>query len=95
MLRRPTTAAALLVLMLSLPANSATAQTKPNILVIFGDDIGMNNISAYGHGVIGYQTPNIDRSPAKAHCSPTITASKAARRAAPRSSPDRYPFELV
>ncbi len=38
------------------------AQTsKPNILVIFGDDIGMTNISAYGHGVIGYQTPNIDR----------------------------------
>jgi len=34
---------------------------KPNILVIFGDDIGQANISAYAHGVVGYQTPNIDR----------------------------------
>lgn len=34
---------------------------KPNILVIFGDDIGWFNISAYNHGLMGYQTPNIDR----------------------------------
>jgi arylsulfatase A-like enzyme len=34
---------------------------KPNILVIFGDDIGQANISAYSHGVMGYRTPNIDR----------------------------------
>ena len=34
---------------------------KPNILVIFGDDIGQTNISAYSHGVMGYRTPNIDR----------------------------------
>ena len=34
---------------------------KPNILVIWGDDIGVHNISAYNHGVMGYQTPNIDR----------------------------------
>jgi arylsulfatase len=34
---------------------------KPNILVIFGDDIGWSNISAYNHGMLGYQTPNIDR----------------------------------
>ena len=34
---------------------------KPNILVIFGDDIGQSNISAYTHGLMGYQTPNIDR----------------------------------
>jgi len=34
---------------------------KPNILVIFGDDIGQSNISAYSHGVMGYRTPNIDR----------------------------------
>ncbi|MBV7482422.1 arylsulfatase [Bordetella sp. BOR01] len=34
---------------------------KPNILVIFGDDIGQTNISAYGKGVVGYTTPNIDR----------------------------------
>ena len=37
------------------------SQKKPNILVIFGDDIGWSNISAYNHGLLGYQTPNIDR----------------------------------
>jgi arylsulfatase len=34
---------------------------KPNILVIFGDDVGQSNISAYTMGMIGYRTPNIDR----------------------------------
>src|SRR5215468_8921421 len=34
---------------------------RPNILVIFGDDIGQSNISAYTHGLVGYKTPNIDR----------------------------------
>ncbi|HEX7853679.1 MAG TPA: arylsulfatase [Sphingobium sp.] len=34
---------------------------KPNILVIWGDDIGVANISAYSHGLMGYNTPNIDR----------------------------------
>ena len=34
---------------------------KPNILVIWGDDIGMTNLSCYSHGVMGYRTPNIDR----------------------------------
>jgi arylsulfatase A-like enzyme len=36
------------------------AAKKPNILVIMGDDIGVSNISAYSHGMMGYQTPNID-----------------------------------
>jgi arylsulfatase len=39
----------------------ASAAEKPNILVIFGDDIGQTNISAYSFGVVGYKTPNIDR----------------------------------
>ena len=39
----------------------AAAQKKPNILVIWGDDIGWFNISAYNSGMMGYQTPNIDR----------------------------------
>jgi arylsulfatase len=40
----------------------AQGQTdKPNILVIWGDDIGQSNISHYTHGMMGYQTPNIDR----------------------------------
>ena len=43
-------------------AGSALAQTKkPNILVIWGDDIGITNISAYTRGLVGYKTPNIDR----------------------------------
>jgi hypothetical protein len=33
---------------------------KPNILVIFGDDIGQSNVSAYSMGLMGYRTPNID-----------------------------------
>ena len=37
------------------------AKDKPNILVIFGDDIGQTNISAYTMGLMGYRTPNIDR----------------------------------
>jgi arylsulfatase A-like enzyme len=38
-----------------------SAAQKPNILVIWGDDVGQSNISAYTRGVMGYQTPNIDR----------------------------------
>jgi arylsulfatase A-like enzyme len=39
----------------------AAETVKPNILVIWGDDIGQSNISTFTHGVMGYQTPNIDR----------------------------------
>jgi len=39
----------------------APAGQRPNILVIFGDDIGQTNISAYSFGLMGYRTPNIDR----------------------------------
>src|SRR5210317_961952 len=46
---------------LVLSALPGTAQDKPNILVIWGDDIGQSNISAYTKGVMGYRTPNIDR----------------------------------
>jgi arylsulfatase len=44
----------------STPATSP-AGDKPNILVVWGDDIGQSNISAYTHGLVGYRTPNIDR----------------------------------
>src|SRR5512143_441955 len=37
------------------------ADKKPNILIIWGDDIGGFNISAYNQGMMGYKTPNIDR----------------------------------
>ena len=42
-------------------ASPAASGRKPNILVIFGDDIGQANISAYSFGLMGYRTPNIDR----------------------------------
>ena len=34
---------------------------KPNILVMWGDDIGQSNLSCYTFGLMGYKTPNIDR----------------------------------
>ena len=43
------------------PAAPAPQSDQPNILVIWGDDVGRSNISAYTNGVVGYQTPNIDR----------------------------------
>ena len=42
------------------PMLAAAQGSKPNILVIWGDDIGQFNISAYNQGVMGYKTPNID-----------------------------------
>ena len=43
-------------------AHQASAQDKkPNILVIWGDDIGQFNVSAYNRGMMGFRTPNIDR----------------------------------
>jgi arylsulfatase A-like enzyme len=39
----------------------AQQQQRPNIVVIWGDDIGQSNVSAYSRGMMGYQTPNIDR----------------------------------
>jgi arylsulfatase len=44
------------------PAAAAPVeQKKPNIVIIWGDDIGQSNVSAYSKGVMGYKTPNIDR----------------------------------
>ena len=39
----------------------AQSAKQPNILVIWGDDIGITNLSCYSNGVMGYRTPNIDR----------------------------------
>ena len=44
-----------------LPSVFAQKNQKPNILVIWGDDIGYSNISINSQGMMGYQTPNIDR----------------------------------
>jgi len=47
--------------MLGVALGPAHAQDQPNILVIWRDDIGQSNISAYTKGVMGYRTLNIDR----------------------------------
>ena len=53
---------AIAALALALTASMASAQQKkPNIVVIFGDDVGIWNISAYHRGMMGGRTPNIDR----------------------------------
>ncbi len=54
-------AAGLAFLMLISGLALAAGAKKPNILVIWGDDIGQTNISAYTMGLVGYRTPNIDR----------------------------------
>jgi arylsulfatase len=63
-LHKAALASALLVsalLIVALLGGSAWAQEKPNILVIWGDDIGMYNIGAYHRGMLGGRTPNLDR----------------------------------
>ncbi len=48
-------------LLLGVLSISVSAANKPNFLIIWGDDIGITNISAYSDGIMGYRTPNIDR----------------------------------
>src|SRR4029077_20962940 len=60
------TALSLALMCVVIPSGTAQTSTpssgkKPNILVIFGDDVGQTNLSAYSFGVVGYKTPNIDR----------------------------------
>ena len=54
-------AAALVALLFAMLCQPAAAQSRPNILVIWGDDIGTWNISHNNRGMMGYKTPNIDR----------------------------------
>jgi arylsulfatase A-like enzyme len=56
-----TTATLMQVAQAQQKAAAQTGNSKPNILVIFGDDIGLTNVSAYSMGLVGYRTPNIDR----------------------------------
>jgi len=46
---------------LCMSVGTAYAADKPNILFIMTDDVGITNVSAYSRGLMGYQTPNIDR----------------------------------
>jgi arylsulfatase len=61
MRRAPRLLTALAVLAMLSMASIANAADKPNILIIWGDDIGWNNPSMYNRGMMGYETPNIDR----------------------------------
>ncbi|ADE53284.1 arylsulfatase [Coraliomargarita akajimensis] len=60
------------------------ASDKPNILILFPDDVGWQNVSAYGHGTMGYRTPNIDRIAKEGalftdhYAQPSCTAGRAA-----------------
>ena len=64
-------------------AQEATAD-KPNILIIYPDDVGWMNVSAYGHGVVGYTTPNLDKLAKEGlmfiehYAQPSCTAGRAA-----------------
>ena len=65
-------------------AFAAQAADKPNILIIFPDDVGWQNVSAYGLGTMGYRTPNIDRLAREGvmftdhYAQPSCTAGRAA-----------------
>jgi arylsulfatase len=52
---------ATVVLLVAFNGVAHAQSSKPNILVIWGDDIGWQNVSSYGMGTMGYTTPNIDR----------------------------------
>ena len=58
--RTTITALAGILTILAWIASQVAAQDKPNILIIWGDDIGYWNVSAYNQGMMGYKTPNID-----------------------------------
>ena len=58
---RTETKSVITLLIFAFSAGASHAADKPNIVVIWGDDIGESNISAYSMGLMGYQTPNIDR----------------------------------
>lgn len=68
----------------ALSGQALAQEAKPNILVIWGDDIGWQNVSAYGMGTMGYTTPNIDRIAAEGlrftdhYAQPSCTAGRAA-----------------
>jgi arylsulfatase len=52
---------ALLAAVAVVSAPAAAQQQRPNIVIIWGDDIGLSDVSAYSQGLMGFHTPNIDR----------------------------------
>jgi len=61
MIRRLISVTMVTLVMVAFSTNSFAQTNKPNILVIWGDDVGIDNVSAYNLGMMGYQTPNIDK----------------------------------
>ena len=59
--KRIPVATALACALVFVASTAPAQQKKPNILIIWGDDIGYWNVSAYNQGMMGYKTPNIDR----------------------------------
>ncbi len=68
---------------------------EPNILVIWGDDIGISNLSCYSDGLMGYRTPNIDRIAYEGMRFTDSYGSRAAPPADHHSSPGRVSIEPV
>ncbi len=50
-----------LMLVAAFALTAMAEDRKPNFVIIWGDDIGISNIRAYSQGLLGYDTPNIDR----------------------------------
>ena len=73
-----------IITVFGLVAVAARAADKPNILVLMPDDVGWQNVSAYGLGTMGYRTPNIDRIAKEGvlftdhYAQPSCTAGRAA-----------------
>jgi arylsulfatase len=61
LLQRPAAVALIALSACAATFSAQAADSKPNIVIIWGDDIGQSNVSAYSKGMMGYKTPNIDR----------------------------------
>jgi len=82
-------------------AGSATSQAQtaspkqPNIVIIWGDDIGQTDVIAYSMGLMGFRTPNIDRVAKEGMISPITMPSRAAPQVGRPSSPASRACALV
>ena len=61
MTKKTMTIAMVMLIAICMAAPTVFAAKKPNILVLWGDDIGIENISYTNRGMLGYMTPNIDQ----------------------------------
>jgi arylsulfatase len=75
-------------------AEAQDSGKKPSICIIWGDDIGQTNLSCYTHGLMGYQTPNIDRI-AKEGMMFTDYYGEQSCTAGANAAPGRFPFICV